>query len=182
MDKGHVRTSKFLSLVLRHQPEVIGVSLDAEGWVAVDELLSAAAAHGNAIPREVLDEVVFSNDKQRFAFSPDGLRIRANQGHSIDVNLGLEPASPPPELYHGTASRFLESIRSRGLEKRGRRHVHLSATVATARSVGVRHGKPVVLAVLTEPMLVAGHAFYLSRNGVWLTDRVPYKFIRESDV
>ena len=179
MDKKLVRASKFLSLVLRHKPEAIGVTLDNEGWVDIDELLAAARANGTTIPRTTLDEVVYTNDKQRFAFSADGLRIRANQGHSIDVDLKLNPLIPPPILFHGTATRFLESIRASGLDKRNRQFVHLSATEETARSVGSRHGKPVILTILAGPMASAGHAFYLSRNGVWLTDQVPCEFIRE---
>lgn len=180
MTPANVKLSRFLSLVLRHRPAAIGISLDNEGWVDVNTLLDAARKCGTHISRATLDEVVFSNDKQRFAFSADGLRIRANQGHSIAVRLHLEPKVPPELLYHGTATRFLESIIATGLEKRGRQYVHLSATPETARNVGARHGKPMVLVILAARMHAEGHLFYVSSNGVWLTDAVPSAFIREA--
>ncbi|MCI5121557.1 MAG: RNA 2'-phosphotransferase [Candidatus Electrothrix sp. AUS4] len=170
--------SKFLSLILRHAPEKIGIHLDANGWVVVDDLLSAAQAHGTVIPRERLDEVVFRNDKQRFAFSPDGLRIRANQGHSVPVDLGLSPVRPPALLFHGTATRFLPSIQAQGLRSMKRQHVHLSATREQAHRVGARHGRPVVLEIDAKGMSDAGHLFFLSANGVWLTEFVPVSFIK----
>lgn len=173
-----VKTSKFLSLVLRHAPETIGLSLDANGWAEVDQLLTQAASHGKAISRAQLDAVVANDSKTRYAFSMDGLRIRANQGHSLAaVDIGLPPATPPAVLYHGTASRFVGSIRDQGLLPGSRNHVHLSATEDTAVSVGSRHGKPVVLAVDTAAMQAQGQAFYLAANGVWLTDAVPAAFI-----
>ena len=168
-----VRLSKFLSLVLRHEPERIGVTLDANGWVAVDELLAAAARAGNPITRERLDEVVATNDKKRFAFSPDGSLIRASQGHSVEVDLGLTPAVPPELLFHGTATRFIDSIRAEGLRSQSRQHVHLSPDEETAVKVGQRHGKPVVLFVKAGAMHRDGHVFYRSENGVWLTAAVP---------
>jgi len=128
MRKELVPISKFLSLILRHRPETIGLALDDEGWVSINELLCAAEQHGSSIDRSILNEVVFSNDKMRFAFSKDGLRIRANQGQSISVNLNLKTLEPPSFLYHGTASRFIKSIRASGLKKQDRQHVHLSAT------------------------------------------------------
>ena len=173
------RTSKFLSLVLRHKPEAIGLSLDTQGWVDIETFLRAAQHHGHPLTRELLDEVVFTSDKQRFAYSPDGKKIRANQGHSVAVDLGLEPIMPPVVLYHGTVSKFLDSIRERGLEKRGRQHVHLSATIETAKRVGARRGKPVVLAVDAKKMHGDGHHFYRSANGVWLTEAVPWTYITE---
>ena len=173
-----VKTSKFLSLVLRHAPETIGLSLDANGWAEVDQLLAQAASHGKAITRAQLDEVVANDSKTRYAFSMDGLRIRANQGHSLAaVDIGLPPAMPPAVLYHGTASRFVDAIREQGLRPGSRNHVHLSATEDTAVNVGSRHGKPVVLSIDTAAMLAQGHLFYLSANGVWLTDAVPAAFI-----
>jgi putative RNA 2'-phosphotransferase len=174
-----VATSKFLSLVLRHRPEVIGIELDAEGWVPVEDLLAACAQHGRAISREQLDAVVRTNDKQRFAFSADGTRIRANQGHSLQVDLGLVPVEPPELLYHGTVSRFLESIRRDGLVKGKRHHVHLSPDVGAATKVGQRRGRPVVLVIEAGRMFRDGHKFYQSENGVWLTDAVPPEYIRE---
>ena len=173
-----VKTSKFLSLVLRHAPDTIGLSLDANGWAEVDQLLAQAANHGKAISREQLNDVVANDSKTRYAFSIDGLRIRANQGHSLAaVDIGLPPAIPPAVLYHGTASRFVASIRDQGLIPGSRNHVHLSATEDTATSVGSRHGKPVVLAVDTAAMQAQGHVFYLAANGVWLADAVPVAFI-----
>ena len=147
MNKQLVHISKFLSLVLRHKPQEIGITLDAEGWVAVDELLAAAARHGETTSREQLDEVVATNDKKRFSFSPDGRLIRANQGHSVEVDLGLVPVEPPELLYHGTVERFLDSIREKGLVRGNRHHVHLSADRDTAARVGQRRGQPMALVV-----------------------------------
>jgi putative RNA 2'-phosphotransferase len=165
--------SKRLSYVLRHHPDAAGVTLDAQGWVAIDELLRGLAASGPALTRDELDRIIATDTKQRYAVSEDGLRIRASQGHSIDVDLGYQAAVPPPVLYHGTAERNLASIQQVGLEKRGRHDVHLSATIATARQVGARHGRPVVLAVDAARMHADGHAFSVSANGVWLVDGVP---------
>lgn len=170
--------SKFLSLVLRHQPEVIGLELDGEGWADVAELVRLANASGRSLSVELVREVVADNDKQRFKLSDDGRRIRASQGHSIEVELGLPPALPPAVLYHGTAERNLESILRSGLDKRERQHVHLSHEVATAVKVGERYGRPVVLLVDAAAMHAAGHAFFVSANGVWLTDHVPPEFLR----
>jgi putative RNA 2'-phosphotransferase len=176
-EKQRTRTSKFLSLVLRHEPEQIGLQLDSAGWVEVDTLLAACRQHGTPITREELDEVVATNEKKRFAFSDDRQRIRANQGHSVEVSLGYVSQSPPPRLFHGTATRFLESIRAEGLIKRERHHVHLSADTQTAYQVGQRHGKPVILTIRADAMHAAGHVFHLSENGVWLTEHVPTRFI-----
>lgn len=181
MPDPNVQLSKFLSLILRHAPETIGLKLDANGWVAVDDLLNTAEAHGTVISRDRLEEVVFSNDKQRFAFSPDGLRIRANQGHSVPVDLELTPTEPPPVLYHGTATRFLPSICSQGLQRMRRQHVHLSGIRAQAYRVGTRHGRPVVLEIDAKRMADVGHLFFRSDNGVWLTGFVPVDFIRDLD-
>jgi putative RNA 2'-phosphotransferase len=172
-----VRVSKFLSLVLRHDPEKIGLTLDAAGWAEVDELIAAAARSGVDLDRETLARVVAENDKQRFALSPDGRRIRANQGHSVDVDLGLEPRTPPERLFHGTASRFVDSIRASGLHAASRAHVHLSADAETARTVGQRHGTPVVLTIAAGRMHRDGRLFFRSANGVWLTDAVPAEYI-----
>ena len=172
-----VRTSKFLSLVLRHDPGKVGLTLDPAGWVEVDALIAAAARGGVEIDRETLARVVAENDKQRFALSPDGRRIRASQGHSVEVDLGLEPRTPPERLYHGTASRFVDSIRASGLHAARRTHVHLSADEETARRVGARHGHPVVLPVAAGRMHRDGRLFFRSENGVWLTDAVPVEYI-----
>ena len=176
-EKQRTRTSKFLSLVLRHEPHRIGLQLDANGWASVEELLSSSRRHGVPLDRTDLEEIVATNDKKRFSFSDDGQRIRANQGHSVPVELGYSATVPPARLYHGTATRFLESIRSKGLSKGERHHVHLSKDPETARKVGQRHGKPVVLTVSAEAMQRAGHIFFLSENGVWLTEHVPAEFI-----
>ena len=172
-----VKISKFLSLVLRHQPDKIGVTLDKAGWVAVDELLRACQQHSFPITLEELKAVVATSDKKRFAFNEDGMQIRANQGHSVEVELGYQPATPPALLYHGTAERFLVSIRQQGLVKGQRHHVHLSADEATALKVGVRHGKPVVLQVQSGMMHRDGYLFFQSENGVWLTDHVPAAYL-----
>jgi putative RNA 2'-phosphotransferase len=172
-----IRVSKFLSLVLRHQPARIGIELDDAGWVAVADLLAACRAHDFPITLEELSAVVRENDKQRFAFSEDGTRIRASQGHSVRVELGYEPLAPPPLLYHGTASRLLASIRERGLLKGERHHVHLSADAATAAKVGARHGAPHVIGVESGRMHADGYEFYRSANGVWLTEHVPAAYL-----
>ncbi len=163
--------------MLRHRPDKIGLTLDAQGWADVDELLHKANQHGVALTRDRLQQVVAQNDKQRFAFNADGTRIRASQGHSIQIDLGLEPIAPPQLLYHGTATRFLTSIRQQGLLRGQRDHVHLSPDEATARKVGARHGEPIVLVVNAEKMHVAGFTFYRSANGVWLTDHVPVEYL-----
>lgn len=172
-----VRLSKFLSRVLRHDPASIGVTLDAQGWADVDALLEGARRAGVPLTREALERVVAENDKQRYALSDDGRRIRANQGHSIPVDLGLEPVAPPEHLYHGTADRFVAAIRHDGLLPRRRTHVHLSPDEATAARVGARHGRPVVLTIDAGRMQRDGHVFYLSDNGVWLTERVPSEYL-----
>jgi len=171
------RVSKFLSLVLRHKPESLGITLDEHGWTTVDSLLSKLRAKGYRIDRSQLAFIVETNNKKRFAFSPDGTQIRANQGHSVDVDLGYIEKQPPQLLYHGTATRFLDSIRTEGLKKMNRHHVHLSSDEQTARAVGSRHGKPIILTVKASEMATAGHVFYQSENGVWLTDLVPVAYI-----
>lgn len=172
-----VNDSKFLSRVLRHDPGAIGVRLDQAGWASVDELLAAAGAHGRRIGRAQLEQVVALNDKKRFEFDESGTRIRASQGHSIPVELGYAPTEPAEVLYHGTATRFLDSIFKDGLVPGKRHHVHLSADVATAVKVGARHGKPAVLVVAARRMRADGREFYRSTNGVWLTERVPVGYL-----
>ncbi len=161
-----------MSWALRHAPGEAGVTLDAQGWTDVDALAAALGASHDAI----LD-VVETSDKQRFALSPDGLRIRASQGHTVPVDLGLTPVPPPSRLYHGTVARFLDAIGREGLRPLGRHHVHLSASRAEAEAVGRRRGPPVTLAVAADAMAAAGHVFYRSANGVWLTDVVPPEHI-----
>lgn len=169
--------SKFLSLVLRHKPETVGLVLDEHGWVDVNALLDALNTSGTTVDRNLLQHVVDTSDKKRFAFSDDGQRIRANQGHSLAVDLALTPVQPPDILYHGTASRFLASIRERGLLRGQRHHVHLSRDRETAQAVGARHGKPSILRINTQKMYNDGHLFYCSANGVWLTEHVPVHYI-----
>lgn len=181
MKKEHINISKFLSLILRHKPETIGLELDEQGWASIDDIICRASAHGRVLDRGMIDEVVATNDKNRFSISSDGTKIRANQGHSVQVELGLTPVKPPSALYHGTATRFLESILSQGLHPSGRHHVHLSSDRETAKKVGQRHGKPVILKVEAGAMDSAGHVFYRSDNGVWLTDHVPVQYIHAFD-
>ena len=169
--------SKFLSFVLRHEPQSIGLSLDEAGWARVDEMLAKANARGKRLDRALLQHVIDTNDKKRFAFSDDGARIRANQGHSIEVALGLPAVTPPDVLYHGTATRFLDSILATGLDKRNRHHVHLTDNLATATAVGRRYGKLVLLAVDAQRMSADGHVFHRSDNGVWLTHAVPPQYL-----
>ncbi|MBL8169319.1 MAG: RNA 2'-phosphotransferase [Acidobacteria bacterium] len=177
MTRREVKISKFLSLVLRHQPETVGLKLNDAGWVSVADLLAAADRQDLKFSRAELQQVVANNDKQRFSFSADGQLIRANQGHSVAVELGYEPAVPPETLFHGTAERFLASIQAQGLIKGQRHHVHLSADREIARSVGQRYGKPVVLQVHAAQMQHDGFVFYLSTNGVWLTEHVPVPYL-----
>jgi putative RNA 2'-phosphotransferase len=169
--------SKFLSFVLRHQPDAVGVELDANGWIAIDRLLEACAAHGKPMTRAMLDEIVATSPKQRFAVSPDGLRIRANQGHSVDVDLDYEPAIPPDVLFHGTVTSVLALVRDRGLLKMARHHVHLSPDRETARIVANRRGAAVILEVAASRMHRDGHVFYRSANGVWLAEHVPAGYV-----
>ena len=171
------RTSRFLSLILRHKPEVVGVRLDAHGWADVDALLAGVNAAGLPLSRAVLEQIVAEDAKGRYAFSPDGNRIRAVQGHSVLVDLGLAPRPPPEVLFHGTSERNLPSIRADGLRPGTRQHVHLSPDEATALRVGRRHGRPVVLAVRAGELWRAGQAFYLAENGVWLTAGVPATYL-----
>ena len=169
--------SKFLSLVLRHKPEEIGLQLDQQGWASTQELLEKLQQRGLQVDIDKLREVVRTNDKQRFKFSEDESKIRANQGHSIAIDLDLQAQKPPVMLYHGTALRNKTSILEKGLIKGSRQHVHLSNNKETAIKVGQRHGKPIVLVVDTQRMETDGFEFFLSDNGVWLTDHVPPEYI-----
>jgi putative RNA 2'-phosphotransferase len=173
MSTTDTQISRFLSLVLRHRPEAIGLALDAHGWADVDELIQKAAEHGRAISPETLARVVETNDKRRFTLDDARGRIRANQGHSVAVDLDLEARVPPAHLFHGTARRFLPAIEREGLVRGHRHHVHLSADRATALQVGKRHGKPAVLVVEARALHDAGRPFFRSANGVWLCDRIP---------
>lgn len=171
------RISKRLSYVLRHRPDSIGLELQQGGWLAVEQLLAALGQHGKLVTREMLDSAVAKNDKQRFEFSEDLLRIRARQGHSTEVDLGYEPATPPDVLYHGTATRNLDSIFEQGLLKGRRHHVHMSTNRTTMVQVAMRHGKPVLLSIDARQMLAAGHEFLVTGNQVWLTEHVPPKYL-----
>lgn len=177
MSRDPVSLSKFLSFVLRHKPDAIGLALGPEGWVGIDELIEKSTAAGTRFSRDDLLHVVETNDKKRFSVSADGLRIRAAQGHSVSVELGLSPQEPPPELFHGTATRFVESILSEGLKPQKRQQVHLSVDVATAQRVGQRHGKPFIFRIDAVGMRRLGFKFYLADNGVWLTDQVPPQYL-----
>ncbi|MES2701030.1 MAG: RNA 2'-phosphotransferase [Bacteroidota bacterium] len=174
-------TSKLLSLVLRHSPQTIAITLDENGWVAVSELLTALQQHNEAVTLTELEEIVATNSKQRFAFSEDKLRIRANQGHSVEVDMKFEAVQPPEQLYHGTVAATLQNIGHEGLRAMKRQHVHLSADMATAEKVGARHGKPMILTINSGEMHRNGGTFYLSANGVWLTDNVPVLYINFPD-
>ncbi len=177
LPKGRTQLSKFLSLVLRHRPEIIGLELDAGGWAEISELLDKCRAHGQPLSRETLEEIVATSPKRRFAISDDGRRVRASQGHSVEVELGYQPCEPPDFLFHGTVAASLAAIRADGLQPMGRHHVHLSPDVETARAVGMRRGVPVVLQVAAGRMQRAGHLFFRSANGVWLTSEVPPGYI-----
>jgi putative RNA 2'-phosphotransferase len=172
-----IRISKYLSRHLRHRPDELGITLQPGGWVDVEALLAACARHQFPLTRDELAEVVTENDKQRFSFDASGTRIRANQGHSIAVDLLLEAAVPPPMLYHGTGERAVPSILKEGVRKMGRHHVHLSEDAETARRVGARHGRPVILVIDAAAMARSGFTLYRSANGVWLVDHVPPQYI-----
>jgi putative RNA 2'-phosphotransferase len=176
-DKDTIRISKVLSLILRHEPERVGLKLGEAGWVNVEELLLGMKKHGLALSLDQLKHIVATSDKKRYAFSEDGLSIRANQGHSVEVDLQYPPQTPPEILYHGTATRFLEGIRKDGLQKMERHDVHLSAETRVTVQVGGRHGKPALLTIHAGKMHRAGFSFRCSTNGVWLVDHVPSQFI-----
>ena len=168
-----------MSLVLRHNPQKIGITLDENGWADVFLLLSGINRSGHKATLDDLKEVVATNDKQRFKFNDDYSKIRANQGHSVAVDVEMKATVPPDTLYHGTATRFLEAIKSKGLIAKSRLHVHLSSEKETAIKVGSRHGKPVILVINASKMQADGLVFYFSENGVWLTESVPPEYIRQ---
>ena len=167
--------------MLRHRPDTVGLELGDGGWVAVEDLIAAFKQSGKTMSRDLLEVVVAENDKQRFEFSKDGNQIRARQGHSTDVELGYEAAAPPDTLYHGTATRNLESIYQKGLIKANRHHVHMSTNKETMLDVARRQGKPVLLAIDAKRMLADGHDFFLTGNNVWLTDHVPPEYLAIED-
>lgn len=171
------KESKFLALILRHKPEEIGLVLDPHGWADINELLAKMKKAGRRLSHEELSKIVLNNDKKRFTLSEDGKRIRAAQGHSVTIDLNLQPKAPPEELYHGTATSSLDAIFSEGLKPGRRQQVHLSLDIDTARKVGERHGKPTVLRVNSGEMYRAGHEFFQADNGVWLTNFVPAQYL-----
>ncbi len=177
-EKENRKISKFLSLILRHQPEIINLKLDRNGWAEVHELIQKAKNRNFYITKDILEEVVVTNDKKRFVFNEDKSKIRANQGHSLqNIDLELESIQPPEFLYHGTVSKFIDNIQLKGLKKMSRQHVHLSEDLKTANKVGSRRGKPIILKIQSELMFKEGYQFYKSENEVWLTDAVPPIFI-----
>ncbi len=174
--------SKFISLILRHHPEAVNIQLDEHGWADVEELIAGIKKTGKRINRELLEEIVRTDQKQRYSFNEDKTLIRANQGHSISVDVELKELEPPALLYHGTAVGFLDSIQKEGLKPMGRLYVHLSKDVETALNVGRRHGKPVVLKIRSGDMYRDGQLFYMSENGVWLTKRVDTKYFQQMTI
>lgn len=176
-EEKYVKLSRFLSLILRHKPEQIGLTLDNQGYVNVEDLMNGINNSGKFINKTILDEIVTSDNKQRYSYNNDKTKIRANQGHSIKVDLGFELVTPPEFLYHGTVHKFLPNIEKLGLLKMKREYVHLSDNVETAKNVGARRGNPVVLIIHAKEMYDNGFKFYLSKNGVWLTDTVPPNYI-----
>ncbi len=178
MDK--IKLGKFLSLVLRHKPESIGLSVDENGWADVDELIKLVNKNSEiSLNFDVLCEIVDTNNKKRYSFNEDKTKIRANQGHSIKVDVQLKESIPPNTLYHGTATKYENAIDKEGLISKTRLHVHLSADIETATSVGKRHGKLLIYTVNCNEMLKEGYKFYISENGVWLTENVPVKFLKK---
>jgi putative RNA 2'-phosphotransferase len=177
-DKERTKISRYMSLVLRHAPEKAGITLDKNGWADVKKLISGInkMRHTN-VTLEDIKEVVETNDKQRYKFNDDYTKIRANQGHSVSVDIEMAEKEPPEVLYHGTAYRFINSIKAEGLKPKSRLYVHLSADTETAVNVGKRHGSPVVLTIDTAKMHEDGYKFYLSENGVWQTLAVPAEYI-----
>ena len=169
--------SKFLSLVLRHQPSLIHLELDKNGWANVTDLIEKSKTRKILFTHEILDVVVETNNKQRFTFNEDKTKIRANQGHSINIDNDLDPIKPPSILYHGTSINNVDSIHNSGIDKRTRQHVHLSHDKETARYVGSRHGKPYIFIIDARQMYSEGNKFYQSKNGVWLTEYVDPKYI-----
>lgn len=174
-----MKTSVFISLILRHKPDVIGISLDEHGWANVQELINGINKTGKySIDMPMLEGIVRTDNKQRYSFNEDRSKIRANQGHSINVDVELKEAVPPEILYHGTGEKYVDSINAEGLKPKSRLYVHLSKAVETALTVGSRHGKPIVYTIASGEMYRQGYTFYLSENGVWLTKNVPIDFMK----
>ncbi|QMW05558.1 RNA 2'-phosphotransferase [Spirosoma foliorum] len=181
MSNNETNISRFLSLVLRHQPEIIGIQLDQNGWTDVNELIERSNNYGIKFDREILNHIVATNSKKRFAFNETLDKIRASQGHSVAIELGYKNQKPPEILFHGTGEKSVQSILDTGLEKGSRQHVHLSSDINTAIKVGQRHGKPFVFKVFAEQMYNDKFEFFISDNGVWLTDNVPINYLKRND-
>lgn len=177
MKEQNVKLSKFISLILRHKPDVIGVELDQNGWCEVDDLLLKMNEKGKSITRSLLDEIVRTDSKGRYTYNSDGTKIRANQGHSIVVDVELQKEIPPKYLYHGTIRKYVTSILKAGIKKGQRQYVHLSTNIEVAQTVGKRRGIPVILKIEAGKMHVDGYEFYLSKNKIWLCDYVPSKYV-----
>lgn len=171
--------SKFISYILRHNPSAVGIELDAHGWADVNALIEGVCKTGRFLNMQMLEEIVKNDNKQRFSFNDDRTKIRANQGHSIEVDVEMKVCPPPDILYHGTAEKYIESIRENGILKGNRNYVHLSKDKETAIKVGARHGKAIVLKIDTRQMYADGYIFLLSANGVWQTEQVPIKYVTE---
>jgi len=176
-EKENIKISKFLSLILRHKPEIIGIQLDENGWANVNELINKINLSGTPIDFQVLKHIVDTNNKKRFSFNDSYTSIRASQGHSLNIELGYQPHKPPDILYHGTALKNVNSILENGILKNDRQHVHLSTEIETAKTVGGRHGKPVVFKIVALQMHEDNFSFYLSDNNVWLTEHIPSKYL-----
>lgn len=176
MIQNRIKISKYLCFILRHHPEAIGLGLDSEGWASIDEIIQKISRF--KLTPELIDYVMQTDDKQRFCISEDGTKIRANQGHSIDVNLNLKPLQPPEVLLHGTANRFLENILEKGLLKQKRQFIHLTESESIAKAVGSRYGKPVILEITSVRMVEDGFIFYKSLNNVWLVEHVPVDYLK----
>lgn len=174
-NKSTTKISKYLSYILRHQPHSIGLELDPNGWASIEELIAKTTDFKLTLP--VIEYVVETNDKQRFSLNKEMTKIRANQGHSLNIDLALTAQQPPDALYHGTAKRFSENIQQQGLTKQQRHHVHLSQSREVAKSVGSRHGKPVIFSLNTKAMIEDDIVFYRSENNVWLVDNVPAQYL-----
>jgi putative RNA 2'-phosphotransferase len=174
-----VSLGRFISLVLRHEPSAAGITLDSEGWADVDELIRGICATGRKLDMETLERIVRENNKQRYSFNSDKTKIRANQGHSVDVHIDMKIMTPPEVLYHGTSASFIESIKEKGIKKMSRQYVHLSKDIDTAVKVGKRHGKPAVLVIDTVKMSEDGFVFRISDNGVWQSEDIPWKYVIE---
>ncbi|WP_444930741.1 RNA 2'-phosphotransferase [Microbulbifer sp. SSSA002] len=177
MSKDLNKISKYFSYLLRHKPQAIGLELDENGWTSIEELIKKTTDF--TLNRDLVEVIVETNDKKRFSISEDGLFIRANQGHSIEIDLDLQPQEPPTVLVHGTAGKFLNAIREEGLKRMKRHHVHLTESQAVAQNVGSRYGQPILLSIATQKMYTDGFKFFKSANNVWLVESVPAKYIEE---